>query len=151
MKKALKMSVMTIGALLVTAGNSWATIVYDKVELFNTSIFFADPFEITAAGSYLAILTDFEFPAPMVSAGMEVNSTTELLGSLTAPGSFTFDATPGTHFLSFSGFANTSTSLPLGQFGIEIEQLSSVPEPATLILLSLGFAGLGFTQRMLKV
>ena len=63
MKKAFKIAVMAVGVLLFTAGTSWAnTVVYDKVELFQTETFFTDSFEIIDAGSYLATLTDFEFP-----------------------------------------------------------------------------------------
>ena len=87
---------MTIGALLFTAGNAWAnTVVYDRVELFQTQAYFTDTFEILDAGSYRATLTDFEFPAAMTDTGMDVTTTTDSLGSLMAPGSFTFNATPG--------------------------------------------------------
>ena len=42
MKKDFKIATMTIGVLLLTAGNSWAsTVVYDKVELFKTEIGFS--------------------------------------------------------------------------------------------------------------
>ena len=139
MKKALKTVVMTIVALLVTAGNSWAnTVVYDKVELFQTEAFFTDMFEISEAGSYKATLTDFEFPMPMVATGMSVTTATDLLGSLLAPGSFNFDAAPGSHFVSFFGFADT-TAPQLGQFGIEISQ---VPVPAAVWLFASGLLGL---------
>ena len=75
MEKTFKIAVMTIGALLFTAGNSWAnTVVYDKVELFQTETFFTDTFEIFDAGSYMATLTDFEFPVPMTATGMSVTT-----------------------------------------------------------------------------
>ena len=137
MKKAIKIAVMTIGVLLFTAGNSWAnTVVYDKVELFQTETFFTDMFEITDAGSYLATLTDFEFPTSMIDAGMSVTTATDLLGSLLAPGSFNFDATPGNYFVSFFGFADVSAP-QLGQYGIEISRVSAeVPVPAAVWLWS---------------
>jgi len=139
MKKALKTVVMTIVALLVTAGNSWAnTVVYDKVELFQTEAFFTDMFEISEAGSYKATLTDFEFPMPMVATGMSVTTATDLLGSLLASGSFNFDAAPGKYFVSFFGFSDTSAP-QLGQFGIEISQ---VPVPAAVWLFASGLLGL---------
>jgi len=139
MKNVFRIAVMTIGTLLITAGNCWAnTVVYDKVELFQTETFFTDIFEITEAGSYLATLTDFEFPVPMVAAGMSVTTATDSLGSLLAPGSFNFDATPGSHFVSFFGFADTSAP-QLGQYGIEISQ---VPVPAAVWLFTSGLLGL---------
>ena len=145
MKKAIKIAVMTIGVLLFTAGNSWAnTVVYDKVELFQTETFFTDTFEIFDAGSYMATLTDFEFPVPMTATGMSVTTATDLLGSLLAPGSFNFDATPGNYFVSFFGFADVSAP-QLGQYGIEISQVSI---PAAVWLFGSGLLGfIGITRR----
>jgi len=138
---------MTIVALLVTAGNSWAnTVVYDKVELFQTGAFFTDMFEISEAGSYKATLTDFEFPIPMVATGMSVTTATDLLGSLLAPGSFNFDATPGKYFVSFFGFADTSAP-QLGNYGIEISQ---IPIPAAVWLFGSGLLGLCLISRRNK-
>ena len=138
---------MTIVALLVTAGNSWAnTVVYDKVELFQTGAFFTDMFEISEAGSYKATLTDFEFPIPMLATGMSVTTATDLLGSLLAPGFFNFDATPGKYFVSFFGFADTSAP-QLGNYGIEISQ---IPIPAAVWLFGSGLLGLCLISRRNK-
>ena len=146
MKKTYRTVVMTIGALLFTAGNAWAnTVVYDRVELFQTQAYFTDTFEILDAGSYRATLTDFEFPAAMTDTGMDVTTTTDSLGSLMAPGSFTFNATPGNYFVSFYGAADTSAPLELGQYGIEI---SKVPVPAAIWLFGSGLLGLvGIARR----
>ena len=147
MKTAFRTAVMTIGVMLITAGNSWAnTVVFDEVELFQTAKYFTDTFEITEAGSYRATLTDFEFPMPMVATGMSVTTATDLLGSLLAPGYFIFDATPGSHFVSFFGFADTSES-QLGQYGIEISQ---VPIPAAVWLFASGLLGLIIISRREK-
>ena len=145
MKKTLKIAVMTIGTLLFTTGSTWAsTVVYDKVELFQTESFFTDKFEISSAGSYMATLTDFEFPVPMTATGLSVTTATDLLGSLKAPGFFKFEATPGDYFVSFYGFADTSAP-QLGQYGIEISQ---VPVPAAVWLFGSGLIGLaGMTRR----
>ena len=146
MKKAFKIIVMTIGAFLITAGHSQAnTVVYDEVELFQAETFFTDRFEIFDAGSYIATLTDFEFPVPMIETGMNVTIAKELLGRILAPGSFTFDATPGEYFVSFFGFADASTSSQLGQYGIEISQ---VPVPAAAWLFGSGLVALiGLSRR----
>jgi len=50
-KKAFKIIVMTIGAFLITAGHSQANTV---------------TFTVIDAGTYMATLTDFEFPVPIM-------------------------------------------------------------------------------------
>ena len=144
MKKAFKIIVMTIGAFLITAGHSQAnTVVYETVDLFQTETFFIDTFTVIDAGSYRATLTDFEFLVPMVATDMIVTTTTDTLGRLRAPGSFTFDATPGDYFVSFFGEAGASTSY--GMYGIEISQ---VPLPAAVWLFGSGLIGLiGISRR----
>jgi hypothetical protein len=144
MNKAFKIIVMTIGLFLIAAGNSWAnTVVYEEVELFDTQTVLNDTFTVIDASPYMAILTDFEFPEPMAQSGMAVTTATELLGSLNAPGSFTFDATPGEYFVSFFGEAGASTSY--GMYGIEISQ---VPLPAAVWLFGSGLLGLiGIARR----
>jgi hypothetical protein len=140
MKKEFRIALITIAALLITAGTSWAsTVVYDNVGFFKTETFFTEEFTISNAGSYTSTLTDFNFPAPMVDIGMDVTTATDLLGSLLTPGSFNFNATPGKYFVSFFGIADTSTSSQLGQFGIEISQ---VPVPAAAWLFVSGLMGL---------
>jgi hypothetical protein len=136
---------MTIGVFLITAGQSQAnTVVYDKVELFQTDTFFTDTFTVIDAGTYMATLTDFEFPVPMIATGMSVTTATDSLGSLLAPGSFNFEATPGNYFVSFFGFADVSAP-ELGQYGIEISQ---VPVPAAVWLFGSGLIGLiGISRR----
>ena len=81
----------------------------------------------------------------MIETGMNVTIAKELLGSILAPGSFTFDATPGEYFVSFFGFADASTSSQLGQYGIEISQ---VPVPAAAWLFGSGLVALiGLSRR----
>ena len=146
MKKTYRTVVMTIGALLFTAGNAWAnTVVYDRVELFQTQAFFTDTFAILDAGNYRATLTDFAFPVAMMDSGMSVTTTTDSLGSLMAPGSFTFNATAGNYFVSVYGAADTLAPLELGLYGIEISQ---VPVPAAIWLFASGLLGLvGIAKR----
>jgi hypothetical protein len=145
MKKTFMIVVMTIGALLFTVGNSWAnTVVYDKVELFQTETFFTDTFEIFDAGSYMATLADFEFPAVMTDTGMSVTTATESMGNLLAPGSFNFNATAGKYFVSFFGIAAASAPLQLGMYGMEI---SLIPLPAAVWLFGSGLLGLFLISR----
>ena len=166
MKQKFKVSAMTMGVMLITSGNALAATVYDKVELFQTETFFTDSFEISDAGVYKATLTDFNFPAPMSDTGMNVTTTTDSLGSLMAPGSFMFNATPGTYFVSFFGTAGTADiftprqsegcfsrkshhrcfppQTQLGMYGIDI---SAVPVPAAVWLFGSGLIGLTLVAR----
>ncbi len=146
MKTAFKVVLGTIAVCLFTAGQSQANIVvYEKVELFQAETFFTETFEIFDEGSYTATLTDFEFPAAMLGTGMSVTTATEMLGSLSAPGSFTFDAIAGDYYVSFFGIADGSTLSQLGQYGIEISQ---VPLPAAAWLFVSGMLGLvGIARR----
>jgi hypothetical protein len=146
MIKAFRIIVMTVCTLLVTTGNSRAsTVVYDRVELFKTETFFTEMFDIDETGRYRATLTDFNFPVPMSATGMSITTATDMLGSLLAPGSFMFNATPGKYFVSFFGFANESTSPQFGQYGIEIQD---VPVPTAVWLFGSGFLGLvGISRR----
>ena len=153
MNKAFKVIVMTIGAFLIAAGFSQANAaVYDRVELFQTETFFTDEFSVLSAEpmTFRVTLTDFEFPAPMIETGVNLTTATESLGSLMAPGSFTFDYVPGDraigeYSVSFYGFADASTSSQLGQYGIDISQ---VPVPAAAWLFGSGLIGLiGIARR----
>jgi hypothetical protein len=149
-KKPFKITALTIGLFLISTGQSQASsVVYEDVELFQGETFFTDSFVISDPGTYLATLTDFEFPAPMTDTGMSLTTATDLLGSLMAPGTFTFDATPGDYYVSFFGFADSSTSTRLGQYGIEISlQTSPVPVPAAIWLFASGLIGLiGISRR----
>jgi hypothetical protein len=132
-------------ALLLGAGLAQAsTVAYQKVELFKGETFFTETFEIVEAGSYLATLTDFEFPTPLEETGMSITTATEMLGNLVAPGSFTFEATPGEYFLSFFGFADTTSPTMLGQYGIEVSmtEMPEIPVPAAVWLFGSGLIGL---------
>ena len=149
MKKKFKIAAMTVGALLITSGNTWAATVYDKVELFQTETFFTDSFAISEAGAYKATLTDFNFPAPMIATGMSVTTTTDSLDSLLAPGSFMFNATPGTYFVSFFGTADILSPSQLGMYGIDISaiDINAVPVPAAVWLFGSGLIGLTVAAR----
>ena len=74
--------------------------VYQHVDMFSGSTHFTDTFMVGAAGTYQATLTDFEFPNSFTDSGLNVTTATDSLGSLSGPGSFTFDASPGDYFVS---------------------------------------------------
>ncbi len=148
MKKIFRIVVMTIGTLLITTGNSWATtVVYEKVGLFKTETFFIDEFEISEAGSYMATLTNFDFPAVMIDTGMNVFTATHMLGRTLVAGSFTFDATPGMYSVGFFGIADPETGSQLGQYGMQISQ---IPVPAAVRLFGSGLLGLAVISRYKK-
>jgi hypothetical protein len=92
---------------LLTGPAAASSVVFEKVELFKGKTFFTETFQIDSAGSYEATLTDFEFPKPMKKMGLNVTTSKDTLGSLFAPGSFDFEADPGTYYVSFFALAGS--------------------------------------------
>lgn len=125
--------------------------VFNDVSIFKHEDFFSRSFQIDVAGKYLAALTDFQFPKQLIRAGINITTSTESLGMITAPGYFTFDADPGNYFVSFFGKARH-----LGQYGIDISMISSslsaastspVPVPGAVWLFGSGLLGLAGVVR----
>lgn len=127
-------------------------VIFEQVNFLTGAGYFTDKFTIDTAGAYRVTLTDFEFPNPLAEAGLNITSANESFGSLFGPGSFTFDADPGSYYLNFFGKAPD-----LGQYGIEIAQfgivisqpanLSAVPIPAAAWLFGSGLIGLAGVGR----
>ena len=76
-------------------------VVFETVDLFKNRTYFTEAFHIDTAGTYQVILTDFEFPNPLKKSALNITTATESLGSLSGPGSFTFEADPGRYYVSF--------------------------------------------------
>ncbi len=108
MQSACRQLPKLIALVALLAGPAAASsVVFEKVELFQGKTFFTETFQIGSAGSYQATLTDFEFPKPMKKMGLNVTTSTDTLGSLFAPGSFDFEADPGTYYVSFFALAGS--------------------------------------------
>jgi hypothetical protein len=92
---------------------------------------------------YMVTLTDFEFPTAFDFLGVAITTSTEKVAELLAPGMTTFDVEFGkTYFANVLGDAADSSGA--GLFGISVVP---VPEPDTLALLAMGFAGLAQVSR----
>ena len=92
---------LPLQASTVTYDNSAnGPAVYEKVNVFENTVHFTDTFEIGAAGTYQATLTDFAFPNPFTDSGLNITTATDSLATLTAPGQVTFEADPGDYYLS---------------------------------------------------
>lgn len=114
-----------------------ANVVYQDVDFFEGKGTHSESFQVDAAGMYKATLTDFKFPSSFSSNfGLLVSTSNVALNSTLGPGSFTFQATPGTYWASVFGV--TSAPLELGLYGIRIEQVIATPLPAGLLLLASG-------------
>jgi len=96
--------------LLLTGPASAASTVFESVELFKGRTMFTDTFQVEAAGTYQATLTDFEFPRPMKRMALNVTTSKDTLGSIFAPGSFDFEADPGTYYVSFFALAGQANN-----------------------------------------
>lgn len=101
--RQLTTGIALLGLLSGTAAASG--VVFESVELFKGRTMFTDTFQVEAAGSYQATLTDFEFPRPMKRMALNVTTAKDTLGSIFAPGSFDFEADPGTYYVSFFALA----------------------------------------------
>jgi hypothetical protein len=108
---------------------------YSNVGFFQNIGGSLDSFEVTAAGIYRATLIDFKFPGSFSGDfGLNVgNDQLNVLGSTTGPGSFTFQAAPGTYWAYV--FGETSGRLDLGLYGIRIEQVMAAPLPGAMLFL----------------
>jgi hypothetical protein len=101
-----KQLTITIALLTLLTGNAAAsTIVFEKVELFKNKTFFTEELQLDAAGNYEATLTDFEFPQPLKKVALNVTTAKDTLGTIFGPGSFNFEADPGTYYVSLFAVA----------------------------------------------
>ena len=113
MKSNNRLSALVLLSGFVAAGNALAASVtgdtiYEKVDMFNNYIHFTDGFTINTRGVYEATLTDFKFPNAFKSSGMNITTSTDSLGKLLGPGTFTFEAGPGNYNISM--FAEVGNS-----------------------------------------
>ena len=137
---------------LVFVGAAQAALVpYQKVAFIKDTDYFSEAFTIDTAGTYQATLTDFNFPSDFGQVALDVTTAVATEGSLIGPGSFVFDAEPGTYYASVYGVGGGA--LNLGLLGVQVEATSTaitsspVPLPASLVLLLSGLAVLGPLER----
>ncbi|MEL7447871.1 MAG: hypothetical protein AAFN78_01600 [Pseudomonadota bacterium] len=108
-------------------------------------------FDVTEAGTYTAILTDMESPAPFTLLGLGIASeaTGLLFEETIGTGQLTLDFTvdPGRYLALVGGIADADVTI--GTFGLEIRP-NFVPIPGAAVLLSSGLlmaGGLARTRR----
>ena len=133
--------VFLVMAFFVIPSYTFASTVYGTTGWISGSEGFT--FEFLADQSpyaYQATLTDlseepfhgFDF------LYLSITSSTDVLGSIVGPGSFTFDVMPGqTLFANVSGTGSGTQSM--GLFGIEV---ATVPIPGAIWLLGSGLLGI---------
>lgn len=100
-----RMPILLLLSSFVAAGNVMAASVtgntiYEKVDMFNNYVHFTDGFTINTRGIYEATLTDFKFPNAFKASGLNITTSTDSLGKLPGPGTFTFEAGPGDYYVS---------------------------------------------------
>jgi hypothetical protein len=106
----------------------------------------AHEFTITTPGPYVATLIDNEIFAPFSVLGMGITKTGgETLGTLAAPGSFTFDASvAGSYTALVGGIVGSGGILPVGTYGLSV---TLVPEPETWAMMLVGMGLVGWQLR----
>lgn len=141
-KRFIAAAIVLSGFLLAGPVHA-AMVAYENVGFIENKGFYNDAFKIDMAGTYKATLTDFVFPSSFDQLLFKVTTATDSLGQLMAPGSFTFDALPGTYYANLVGVAGGP--LDLGLFGVQIESFTAppVPIPAAIVLLASGLCVLG--------
>jgi len=103
----------------------------------------SESFTIKQAGSYQVTLSDFKFPKNFSELDLLIGtSVAPESGKLQGPGTFTFNATPGTYWANVFGI--TDKPLDIGLYGIRIEQMSVAPVPVPTSILMLGSALVAF-------
>jgi len=139
-KRIFRVALMAVGLMAVGPVHA-ALVAYEKVGFIEGKGYYSDAFQIDTGGSYKATLTDFDFPSLFGQLTIDVITATQSKGKLAAPGSFVFDAQPGTYYANLLGVADGPINL--GLFGVQIESMdfspvAPIPVPAAIILLASG-------------
>lgn len=143
MRRGLVQAVVAAALLMAPQGATATTILEETGFLFGfsgeTFTFVADETPLV----YEVTLTDFEFPSAFDVLAVAITTSTEMVAELLAPGMTTFTAELGTtYFANVLGSADDSSGA--GLFGLEI---STVPNPPTLLLFASGLVGLALRGR----
>lgn len=156
-KKVRAWTAAVAGVLMLgMAGTAGAAVVVYKDNGFvygDTPTYSTNEFTISDPGTYTATLADFQFPQSLDQLGLLVtDGGTQELGRSLGPGSFNFDAQPGTYTAALYGVAGGA--LQLGYYGVNIQlgddsvvPTSPVILPSTIVLLATGLIVFGGVAR----
>lgn len=141
MKKMLAATTLA-SALMFSAVASANVVVYENVDIVNKFKFQTNSFMIASGGTYQATLTDFNLFDAFSKMGLAITTSTQLMGKITGPGSFTFNATPGKYYASFAGIAGNPSKV--STYGV---QVAMVPEAGTWAMMLAGVGLVGWSVR----
>lgn len=141
MKKMLAATALA-SALMFSAVASANVVVYENVDIVNKFKFQTNSFSIATGGTYQATLSDFSFLDAFSKMGLAITSSTQLMGKITGPGSFTFNASPGTYYASFAGIAGNPSKV--STYGVNV---AMVPEAGTWAMMIAGVGLVGWSVR----
>lgn len=143
MLKKLIGTMAIAASLLFAASANASTVVYEKNSLMTSYRFETASFQVPVAGTYRAILADFNTPNPFGHIGLAVTNGQEVLGKIIGPGSFLFEAAPGNnYYASFAGLAGRPSRI--SAYGVHI---ALVPEMETWAMMALGLGLVGYVAR----
>ena len=103
-------------------------------------------FNISSPGTYVATLIDNALFVPFTNLGLGITQTGgATMGAITAPGSFTFDASAADSFTAVvGGIVPSGAALPIGTYGVTV---ALVPEPETWAMMLIGVGLVGWQLR----
>jgi hypothetical protein len=102
-------------------------------------------FNITAPGTYIATLIDNALFVAFDDVGLGITKTGgATLGSILAPGSFSFDAAVAGSYTAVVGGVVGAGPIPIGTYGVTI---AAIPEAETWAMMLVGMGLVGWQLR----
>ncbi len=138
---------LTLTLVFLAPSAQAAIVALEEVQFISGTEGVVFEFDITVVGEYTATLTDFAFPSAFDTLMLQITTATDSLGTLVAPGSFSFVAASDTYFASIFGIAGGN--FDTGSFGVEVaSDMVPIPLPPAIWLLGTAVIALISVRRL---